>query len=66
MRGRGRPWYLVTPQVEDHQVGEQGQLRRKNRQAIEGQVQLLQLQQLTQLIRKFLQKPGRSSEMLHI
>lgn len=64
--GRGRARYLVTPQVEHHQVGEQGQLRRENRQVVEGQVQLLQLQQLTQLIRKFLQKPGGGSETLHI
>lgn len=31
----GRMFYLVAPQVEDHQVGEQSQLRRKNLQTVE-------------------------------
>lgn len=42
--------YLVTPQIEDHQVRQQSQLRRKNSQAVERQIQLVQLQQLPQFI----------------
>lgn len=48
--------YLVAPQVEDHQVGEQSQLRWKNLQTVERQIQLLQLQQLPQFIWDVLQE----------
>lgn len=48
-------FHLVAPEVEHHQVGEQSQLRRKDLQTVERQVQLLQLQQLPQFIWDLLQ-----------
>ena len=48
--------YLVAPQVQDHQVGEESQVRRKNLQTVERQIQLLQLQQLPQLLWDLLQE----------
>lgn len=51
--------YLVPPQVQDHKVGEESQVRRKNLQTVERQIQLLQLQQLPQLIWDLLQEEER-------
>lgn len=48
--------YLVAPKVQDHQVGEESQVRRKNLQTVERQIQLLQLQQLPQLLWDLLQE----------